>query len=116
MAGAGPLDRRITIERATTVPNEFNEPVETWVPLPGLTDGKIWARREDVSDGEKFAAGQVGSALRSRFVVRSSTVTKTVTPVDRLNYDSAIWNIHGVKETKDGRNRFIEITAVRRTD
>jgi head-tail adaptor len=49
----------------------------------------------------------------SRFIIRSSSVTKTVTPVDRINYDGHIWNIKGAKETAEGRNRFIEITAVR---
>lgn len=109
--GAGDLDRRITIERFTSTKNEFNEPVETWAPL-----ATVWAQRKDVSDGEKFAAGQVSSSLRSRFVIRSSSTTKTITPVDRISYDGALWNIHGVKETEQGRNRFIEITAVRNAD
>ncbi|UUP19509.1 phage head closure protein [Nitratireductor thuwali] len=112
MPGAGKLDRKITIRRFTSVPNEFNEPVETWSDfLPN-----IWARREDVSDGEKFAAGQVGSSLRSRFVIRSSTASRTVTPVDRLVHEGSTYNIHGVKETKEGRRRFIEITAVKDND
>jgi SPP1 family predicted phage head-tail adaptor len=111
MPGAGDLDRRIAIERATSVPNELNEPVETWVTF--IT---VWAQRKDVSDGEKFAAGQVGSSLRSRFVIRSSAQARTVTPVDRISYSGAIWNIEGVKETPEGRNRFLEITAVRDAD
>ncbi len=111
MPGAGSLDRRIVIERFTSVPNDLNEPVETWATF--IT---VWASRSDVSDGENVAAGQVGSSLRSRFVIRSSAAAKTVTPVDRISYGGGVWNIHGVKETKDGRNRFIEITAVRDTD
>lgn len=111
MPGAGKLDRRITIERATSVPNEFNEPVETWTALV-----TVWAQRKDSSDvvkTEVLGAEQVGAFLMSRFIVRSSTLTKTVSPVDRLNYDGHIWNIKGTKETMEGRNRFIEITAVR---
>lgn len=111
MPGAGKLDRRITIERFTSTRNDFNELIETWATL-----ATVWAQRKDVSDGEKFAAGQVGSSLRSRFVIRSSSVTKTVTPVDRISYDGALWNIHGLKESAEGRNRFIEITAVRNAD
>ncbi|WEX07374.1 phage head closure protein [Chelativorans sp. AA-79] len=110
MPGAGKLDRRITIQRATSVPNDLNEPVKTWVDLK-----TVWARRTDASDGERFAAGQVGSSLTTRFVVRSSSVTKTVSPLDRLSY-GGIWNIKGVKETAEGRNRFIEITATRDSD
>ncbi|WP_406871619.1 head-tail adaptor protein [Aminobacter sp. P9b] len=112
MPGAGKLDRRITIERATSVPNELNEPVETWVQLV-----TVWAQRKDSSDMVKTellgGAEQVGAFLLSHFVVRSSSTTKTVSPVDRIAYDGHVWNIKGTKETAEGRNRFIEITAVR---
>ena len=111
MPGAGKLDRRVTFERSTSTKNEYNEDVETWAALT-----TVWAQRKDVSDGENFAAGQVGSVLRSRFVIRSSTVSKTITPIDRLNYDGAGWNIQGVKETTEGRNRYLEITAVKDAD
>lgn len=111
MTTAQQLDRRITIQRATTAPDEFNEPVQTWADL-----ATIWAARRDVSDGEKFAAGQVGSSLQSRFIIRHSSVSKTITPVDRLAYDGAVWNIMGIKETQDGRRRFLEITAARDAD
>ncbi|GLQ36748.1 hypothetical protein GCM10007908_03680 [Rhizobium albus] len=105
------LDRRITIQRATTAPDAFNEPVQTWTDLKTLS-----AARRDVSDGEKFAAGQVGASLQSRFVIRHSSISKTITPVDRLSHEGAIWNIMGIKETQDGRRRFLEITAARDAD
>lgn len=111
MPGAGELDRRITFERASSVPNAFNEPVETWAPF--LT---VSARRQDASDGEKMAAEQVGASLRSRFVVRSSAQTRAVKPVNRIAYDGAIWNIEGIKETAQGRRRFLEVTAVKDAD
>lgn len=111
MPGAGELDRRITVQRSTSTPDAFNEPIETWSDLT-----TVWARRQDVSDGERFAAGQVGSSLLTRFVVRSSSVSRSITPVDRILHDGTIWNILGAKETADGRNRFIEITAVRSAD
>lgn len=111
MTKASDFDRTVTIQRFTSVPNEFNEPVETWADYFTCR-----AMRRDVSDGEKFAAGQVGSSLRSRFVVRSSSETRTVTPVDRLVHEGATWSIHGVKEADEGRYRFIEITAVKDAD
>ena len=119
MTGAGNLDRRITIERFTSTTNAFNEEVKAWLPF--IT---VWASREDVSDGEKVAAGQGGASLRSRFVIRWSDDSQTITPMDRISYGTVpgspeqpvIWSIHGVKETKDGRRRFIEITAVRDSD
>ncbi len=108
---AGDLDRKITIQRATTVPNDLNEDVETWVDFVTAR-----AKRRDVSDGEKFAAGQVGSSLRARFTIRSSIEARTVTPLDRLSHDGETWSIHGVKEADEGRHRFIEITAVKDAD
>lgn len=107
MPGAGALDRRITIERLNSAPNGFNEPVGTWSCFT-----TIWAQRKDVSDGEKLAAGQVGSYRMSRFVIRSSSVAKAITPLDRIAHDGKVWNILGIKETDEGRNRFIELTAV----
>jgi SPP1 family predicted phage head-tail adaptor len=110
---AGTLDRKITIQRSTETVNEFNEPQLVWADFYAPR-----AARRDVSDGERFAAGQVGSHLMTRFVIRASSETETVTPVDRISYDGAIWNIHGIKEADQGdmRGRFLEITAVRNTD
>lgn len=109
---AGNLDHRITIQRVTSgAVNGFGEAAETWADLATL-----WASRKDVSDGEKIRAGQQASALSARFVIRSSTLGKTINTKDRISHGGAIWNIQGVKETDDGRNRFIEITAARESD
>lgn len=105
------LDRSLTIQRFTSTSNEFNEPVETWANL--MT---VRAMRRDASDGEKFAAGQVGSSLRARFVIRSDSKTRTITPVDRAMHEGSTWSIHGIKEANEGRRRFIEITAVKDAD
>jgi phage head-tail adaptor, putative, SPP1 family len=111
MVTAQDLDRKITIQRYTSVPNEFNEPIETWADFFTCR-----AKRRDVSDGEKFAAGQIGSTLTTRFVVRSSSETRTLTTKDRLVHEGATFNILGVKEANEGRFRFIEITAVKDSD
>jgi SPP1 family predicted phage head-tail adaptor len=108
------LDRRITVERMTSVPDDFNEPVETWTEIANL-----WARRRDASDSQKIeymAAGQVGSFTVARFTVRSSAITRTITPVDRLTHEGKVWQIRGVKEADEGRRRFIEITALKDAD
>lgn len=109
--GAGQLDRRITIQRATIAQDAFGGDVETWADLTTIS-----AARTDVKDGERLAAEQVNSSLMSRFKVRSSIATRGITPKDRINYDGGIWDIHGIKETKEGRKRFLEITAVVQSD
>lgn len=108
---AGQLDRRVTFERVSTIKNEFNEDVETWLAFV-----TVWARRRDGSDVVKteiLGAEQVGAFLLAHFTVRHSAQIKTVTPIDRIKHDGHLWNIKGTKETAEGRNRFIEITAVR---
>lgn len=112
--GAGDLDRKVTIQRFTSVPNEFNEPVETWADFK-----TVRAMRRDVSDRQRvemMAAGQVGAFQVSRFTIRSTSETRTITPVDRLVHDGKTWAIHGIKEADEGRYRFLEITAVKDAD
>lgn len=111
MPTIGKLDRRITFERhSETGRDEFNEPVYGWAVV-----ATVWASRRDASDGEREASGQVGSSVMTRFVIRSSSMSRTFTPKDRINYQG-FWNIEGIKETVDGRGRFIEVTAIRETD
>lgn len=112
MPGAGELDRRIAIERLTeTGRDPFNEPIVEWVTLVSTA-----AKRADASTGEKFAAGQVGATLMAHFTVRSSPTTRTITATDRLIHEGEVWNIMPPKETKDGRRRYLEITATRDAD
>lgn len=109
---AGELDRRIVVERLTEIGRDsFNEPILEWGVLLST-----WARRRDASDQERFEAAEISATLMSRFVVRSNSVTKTISPVDRLSHEGAVWNINGIKETLDGRARFLEITATKDAD
>lgn len=109
--GAGALKAKIVIQRATVVPNELNEPVETW------TDFYICrARREDSSSGEKEASGQVGAFLMARFAIRRSVSADQIKPTDRLLHEVAIWDIKEIKRLRDAPDMFLEITAVRDVD
>ena len=106
---AGRLDRQVIFQRFTSTTNDLNEAVKTWADL-----ATRWARREDVSDSELVAAGELGASLGARFVVRKDSVTETLTPADRLTHDGATWNIKAVREPRDDRFRqFLEIRAAR---
>ena len=111
MTTAQELDRSITVERSTETENELNEPVVTWSVFV-----KVRAKRRDASDGEKVSAGQLGATLMSRFVIRSSAMTRQVLPTDRIRHDGRLWNILGIKQADEGRNRFLEITAITSVD
>ncbi|WP_417257357.1 phage head closure protein [Celeribacter sp.] len=75
----------------------------------------IWAQKTDASDSEKRQAAQLEASVTSRFVVRWSTFTRGITPMDRLTCDGVEYRITGVKEA-EGRRRWLEITADARID
>jgi SPP1 family predicted phage head-tail adaptor len=107
------LDRIIRLERATVTQHEGSgENVETWATLGPQ---KIFASYTPVSDGEKVAAGEVGSTLMARFVIRYDSAWADVNPKDRLVFEGRTFDIWGAKEVH-GRRQFIEITAAVRSD
>jgi head-tail adaptor len=108
--GPGDLDRTVTIQRATDVDNGLNV-TQTWANFFTCR-----ARRRDAADGEAVSADQLSSFLRVRFVIRSSSETRSVTPKDRIFHEGDFYNILGVKETNDGRGMFLEVTAVKKND
>lgn len=111
---AGDLNRKITIQRATTTYNELNEPISTWVNYMTVS-----AARVDASDSQRIelmAAGQVGAFTLTRFTIRSSIQARTIKAIDRLLHEGDIWTIRGAKEANEGLNRFIEIMAVKDAD
>jgi SPP1 family predicted phage head-tail adaptor len=109
MSGSGDMNRRITLQRATVVRNEFNEEIETWA-----TFAEVWANRADVSAAESFRAQEVGAQLTTRFRIRYSATVATLNPRDRLVYAGKLYNITGVREKQ--RNRWLEVDCVARND
>ncbi|MEY8826891.1 head-tail adaptor protein [Sedimentitalea sp. XS_ASV28] len=103
---ASKLDRRITIMRGTMTDDGFGGVLTSYWPI-----GTIWAHRVDVKDAEKFQYGGINATLTSRFTVRSSDFSRGIKTTDRLLHDGLDWNVTGLKESADGRLRFIEISA-----
>jgi SPP1 family predicted phage head-tail adaptor len=109
MTGAGTLDRRLTIERATVSPNEFNEPVEVWSTL-----ATVYVNRRDASGAERYRAQEVGAEISTRFTIRWSSRVADVNARDRIVYGGVTHNITAVREKQ--RNRWLEIDCVARPD
>nr|WP_281280747.1 head-tail adaptor protein [Rhodobacter xinxiangensis] len=84
--------------------------VETWSDV----GSPRWAKRQDVSDSEKYHAQANISELRTRFTVRSDSLTRGVTTRDRLISEGETFHIVGIKEI--GRRDWLEITASARSD
>jgi SPP1 family predicted phage head-tail adaptor len=107
--GAGQMDRRITLRRATITQNAFGEAIAVWGDLTTVP-----AHFMPVSDSERYRSDEMAADITSRFRIRWSATTGTVTPRDRLTYQGREYDIHGVKEM--GRRDFLEITASARAE
>lgn len=106
---AGKLDRRLQLRRAT-LSHDGLQNVETWADLGAA----VWGARKDVSDGERAVAGWLEATTVARFVVRSSELTRGLTPKDRIKTEGRDYDILGIKDL--GRRTFLEITAIARVD
>ena len=106
---AGRLDRRVQFLRATVTDNGI-EQVETFTEH----GAEVWASKEDISDGERWRAGEVAAHITARFQVRSSEFSRGLSPKDRLSCAGVTYDISGIKEV--GRLQMLEITAAARAD
>lgn len=107
--GAGAFDRRIRFRRAKLEDDGLST-VEVWADH----GAPVWASRRDISDAERWRAGEVQAHVTTRFVVRSSAFTRGIDPRDRLICDGREFEIVGIKEV--GRRDRLEITAAARAD
>ncbi|HEY3694066.1 phage head closure protein [Phenylobacterium sp.] len=107
---AGDLAWRLQILRKAVTQNALNEDVETWPVL-----ATVWASKADVSDGERVRAEAVWASITTRFVIRRSTLTESITPLDRVQCDGRPYNVVGKKDVGPRREAF-ELTAVARAE
>lgn len=106
----GELDKRITIWRAS-IEDDGTATVEG----PPAKIGKRWAKKTDISDAERMAAGENASSVTTRFLVMSDSLTRTITAKDDLRHKGRSYEITGIKESGE-REDGIEITTSTRTD
>lgn len=74
----------------------------------------VRAKRMDVSDGERWRAGEVSSSVMARFRLRWSPFIAEITPKDRLTSEGLDFDIVGLKEI--ARRQWVEITGTARND
>lgn len=111
MTSTGSMRDKVTVMRATLSDDGYTSAVETWAQH----GGPIWAAKADLSDGERFRAGEVAAHITTRFVVRSSAFARGITPKDRLVCRGRHYDIFGIKDVGNDR-AMIEITAAARID
>ena len=103
------LDRRVQFRRKALVSDGLGF-AESWANH----GAPVFASREDISDGERWRAGEVAAHVTTRFVVRYSAFAADINPSDRLNLEGREYDIFGIKQID--RKRWIEITAAARND
>jgi hypothetical protein len=104
------LDRRISIWRSMPVDDGT-----ATVPGEPSEIGKRSAKRSDISDGERFRAGELGQKLTTRWTVRSDALTRTIAGGDIIMHRGVTYDVVGTKEIP-GRFVAIEITTGSRPD
>lgn len=104
---AGRLDRRITLQRKSATQNSYGEEVAAWADL-----ATVWAEVVPSAGREAFVAQQFAGFINATFRVRWSSLTRSITDLDRISFDGRIYNITEVREI--GRREGLEFVAYTR--
>lgn len=107
---AGAFDRCISIWGAA-----LTDDGTATVQGPFAEVGKRWAKKADVSDGEKLKAGENGQQLTTRWTVRSDSLTRTIIGGFIIKHQGVTYAVTGTKEGRE-REDVIEITTAARPD
>ena len=89
----GFLDRRIVIQSASRTADAYGQTVPTW-----NTYVTCWAALDNKAASSSVLQEQETSTNRVTWRVRSSTLTRAVTPKYRISYGGDIYNILAVQE------------------
>lgn len=99
---AGSLDRTITIQRFSSVVDDYGTPVQTWTDVATVRAQLIQASTQEYIRG---------GAVDETVAVFRTWWMETVTTADRVAYDGQNFNI---KETKElGRRSGLELRCER---
>ena len=103
----GLLNKRLTIEQVSTVPDATGQPIETWSPL--MT---VWGRVMPQRGGERFIAHQtIGRAVSTIRIRYRSGLTIDTT---RILFDGRTWDIHDLRTI--GMNEGLEMDVSARAE
>jgi SPP1 family predicted phage head-tail adaptor len=106
---AGPLDRRITLQRMVVEQSESGQENVTWQDM-----ATVWAQKVENRGAERFAAQQItGRAIRT-FRFRWQTDLEHLNTKDQVVYAETAYDITDVREI--GRHEGIEIDCYSPSD
>lgn len=106
---AGKLDRRISIERASTYQDDTGQEVPRWLPA-----ASVYASWRRASARETLAAAEVSAAVTDVFEIRWSNLVAEVNPKDRIIFEERTYDV--IEVTQIGRRIGLRISASARSD
>ena len=77
---AGPLDRRVSIQRRTLTTSDSGDASETWLAI----GSDRWASKRPVSGTERYSGPQLEAREQIEFQLRWSEDLADLQPVDRI--------------------------------
>lgn len=99
----GELKHRITFLKCIIQTNENGFEAETWEPFK-----TVWAKIENLSGREYFAAAQVKAEKTVKFTIR---YLEGLDETMRILFEGKVYNITSIDNIKY-QNRFVEIKAL----
>lgn len=102
---AGSLRHKITFERQSATQDSFGGVPDTWTSL-----GDRFASLEPMRGNEKEVQSGEISRLMVKLKVRYDSLTKTITPSDRITWNGSVFDIHAI-ENAHFKNRELILTV-----
>jgi SPP1 family predicted phage head-tail adaptor len=102
---AGRLNRRVTFQRAVVTQNDFGEPVNGWSNIT-----IAWTQIEPLAGKERFSAMQQQADVDHLLTCRYQSELSTLQPEDRAVWNSKIFDIKSVINTREGNFRLEILT------
>lgn len=90
---AGRLDKRVTLQQATSARDGHGQPVQTWSPV-----ATVWAAIHPLRGGERFAAQQFAAETTHRVTIRYRS---GVSVQMRVVYGSRVFRIENAIDPKE---------------
>jgi SPP1 family predicted phage head-tail adaptor len=101
----GGLRHRITIQKSTTAPDDYGQPIETWDDF-----ATVWAERNDLTGREQWSAQQIQAEITTRFRIR---YLSGISPLMRVVHGAETFEIVAPPQDPDGRRRDLHLLCKR---
>lgn len=104
----GAMRHRLALQSRTETLDSFGDAVLSYTSI-----ATVWGSLRAVSGRERYIAQQAQSEVSHEAIVRHTTDTESLTPEDRVTFDSRTFDVISNIDP-DGRKRFRLITLLER--